>query len=105
MMIYISSLFIFSTLYYIFNREHLRLPLKDRVYLKKYKILLDILYFATEFIYFVWIIILYFYNIKFAPILTFLILINWILNRKGNIIIDYSFSIIKIFILILMFIG
>jgi hypothetical protein len=104
-MLNISLLFIFSTLYYIFNREHLRLPLKDRVYLKKYKILLDILYFTTELFYFLWLIFLYFYNIKFALILTFLILVNWLLNRKNNAKVDYSFSYIKIIVFISMLIG
>lgn len=100
-----SLLFIISTLYYVFNREHLKSPIENRFYLTKYKILLDILYFVTDFFYFIWVLILYFYNIKFATILTFLILCNWLLNRRGNVMIDYSFSIIKILILFLLFIS
>jgi hypothetical protein len=103
-MLSISLLFIISTIYYILNREHLRLPLKDRVYLKKYKILLDILYFSTELLYFLWVILLYFYDIKFALILTFLILVNWFFNRN-SVKVDYSFSAIKLIVFILMLIS
>lgn len=103
-MLSISLLFIISTIYYILNREHLRLSLKDRVYLKKYKILLDILYFASELLYFLWVILLYFYDIKFALILTFLILVNWFFNRN-SVKVDYSFSAIKLIVFILMLIS
>jgi hypothetical protein len=100
-MIWFSLLFLLSTIYYLFNRVRLNTDLVKRNYIKKYLILLDIFYYITELSYFIWIILLYFYYLNFAIIMTLFLILNWFLNRNEKI--DNFFTIIKIILLLLIF--
>ena len=100
-MIWFSLLFLLSTIYYLFNRVRLNTDLVKRNYIKKYLILLDIFYYIIELSYFIWIILLYFYYLNFAIIMTLFLILNWFLNRNEKI--DNFFTIIKIILLLLIF--
>lgn len=100
-MIWLSILFILSNIYYFFSSERLNISLSERVYNKKYLILLDIFYYITEIFYFIWLILLYFHYTNFAITLTAFLIFNWILNRNSKF--DNLSIIIKVTLLLLNF--
>jgi hypothetical protein len=97
---FFSILFIFFTFYYLLNRDHLLNSPENRVYKSKFHVYLDLLYFSTDFLYLVWLVILLFLNIKFALLFFTILIMRWLTFDRFKEKIDYAFNVMKILILI-----
>jgi hypothetical protein len=96
---YLSILFILSTLYYLFNRNRLLLKTTNRVYKSKSIVFFDIIYYFTDILYLVWIIIMVFYDIKISLLLILLIIFRWIFLNPFKNKQDMTYIILKLMIL------
>ena len=81
-MINLSIIFAFFTLYYIVNYRRLLEPPHIRVYKWKIQIYSDIIYYIFEFSYYIWIIVLLFFNLPAALTLISLLLFRLVVYSK-----------------------
>lgn len=102
---FFSIIFIFFTLYYIINRDHILNSPENRTYKSKFHVYLDILYFITDGLYLLWLIILLFLDIKFAAVFFVILAMRWLTFDRFKIKIDYAFNVLKIIALTIYFIS
>jgi len=102
---FFSLLFILSTIYYLFNRKHLLLKIDNRTYRSKSKVFFDIIYYFTDILYLIWIVIMMFYNIKMSLLLILLIIFRWIFLNPFKNKQDMTYIVLKLMILFSIIIG
>jgi hypothetical protein len=95
----LAILFLINTIYYMFNRRRIHTSVKDRKYLSKLFVYLDISYFSILLFYYFWVISLAFINLHFFTFFICLGLIRWFLLKPSNPKIDYAFCILKLLLL------
>jgi hypothetical protein len=99
----LALLFIISSLYSIINYNRLSLSVLNRVYKNKIQVYSDIIFYAVELFYFIWIILNIIFNLEITwPLLLFMI-VSWIFLRKKNSKNNLIYQILKIGGLILIY--
>jgi hypothetical protein len=99
----LAILFIISSLYSIINYNRLSLSVLNRVYKNKIQVYSDIIFYAVELFYFIWIILNIIFNLEITwPLLLFMI-VSWIFLRKKNSKNNLIYQILKIGGLILIY--
>jgi hypothetical protein len=99
----LALLFIISSLYSIINYNRLSLSVLNRVYKNKIQVYSDIIFYAVELFYFIWIILTSIFNLEITwPLLLFMI-VSWIFLRKKNSKNNLIYQILKIGGLILIY--
>jgi hypothetical protein len=99
----LAILFIISSLYSIINYNRLSLSVLNRVYKNKIHVYSDIIFYAVELFYFIWIILNIIFNLEITwPLLLFMI-VSWIFLRKKNSKNNLIYQILKIGGLILIY--
>jgi hypothetical protein len=101
-MINLSIIFAFFTLYYIVNYRRLLEPPHVRVYKWKIQIYSDIVYYISEFSYYIWVVVLLFFNLSAALTLISLFLFRLIIysNKESRHI---WYQILKIIALVAIY--
>jgi hypothetical protein len=94
-----SLFFILCTLYYLFNRKHLLSKTVDRVYKYKYKVYLDIIYFLSDFLYLVWVVVMIFVSFKLSILLILIIFLRWIFLDPFKDKQDMTYIVLKLLVL------
>ena len=77
----------------------------ERVYKSKTKVYLDILYFTSDILYFIWIIIMMFYSFKLSSLLVLLVFLRWFLLDPFKEKQDMSYVVLKLMVLFIMIIS
>jgi hypothetical protein len=99
----LAILFIISSLYSIINYNRLSLSVLNRVYKNKIQVYSDIIFYAVELFYFIWIILNIIFNLEITwPLLLFMI-VSWVFLRKKNSKNNLIYQILKIGGLILIY--
>jgi hypothetical protein len=99
----LALLFIISSLYSIINYNRLSLSVLNRVYKNKIQVYSDIIFYAVELFYFIWIILNIIFNLEITwPLLLFMI-VSWVFLRKKNSKNNLIYQILKIGGLILIY--
>ena len=92
----LAILFIISSLYSIINYNRLSLSVLNRVYKNKIQVYSDIIFYAVELFYFIWIILNTIFNLEITwPLLLFMI-VSWVFLRKKNSKNNLIYQILKI---------
>lgn len=76
-----SFLFIVSSLYSILNYNRLSLPVLNRLYKNKIQVYLDLTFYAIEFFYFIWIIIMSIFEFQVTWPLLIFTSVSWVFLR------------------------
>ena len=98
----LSIIFAFFTLYYIVNYRRLLEPPHIRTYKWKIQIYSDIIYYISEFSYYIWVIVLLFFNFSAALTLISLFLFR-LLIYSGKESRHIWYQILKIIALIVIY--
>jgi len=77
----------------------------DRVYKSKAKVYLDILYFTSDILYFIWVVIMMFNSFKLASLLVLLVILRWFLLDPFKEKQDMSYVILKLMVLFTIIIS
>jgi hypothetical protein len=102
---FFSILFIISTLYYLLNRNRLLLKTVSRIYKSKSSIFFDIIYYFTDILYLIWIVIMMFYEIKMSLLLILLVIFRWLFLNPFKNKQDMTYIILKLMILFAVIIS
>lgn len=101
-----AIIFILSTLYYLYNFPHLEKNVQQKLimYNNKSWILLDIIYYLNNIIYWIWILFLLFSTYKIYGILLFtyslvVVLLRWKLGKSFKY--EFIFSLMRILLLLI----
>jgi hypothetical protein len=100
-----SIIFLFTTIYYYFNSNRLKLKPKDRIYRNIFLVYFDLLFYLIELFYILWSISLLFINLKFGFLFISLMILRWFFLKPDVYRLDLIFIILKLICLILFFIS
>jgi hypothetical protein len=81
-MSYLSILFIFTSLYSIFNFQRLQSSASTRIYNSKFQVYCDLVFYFIEFFYFIWLALVAILQFKSSLILLLLTFLSWIFLKS-----------------------
>lgn len=100
-----SIIFLFTSFYYYFNSNRLKLKPKDRIYTNIFFVYFDLLFYLVEFFYLLWSVSLLFLDLKFGILFTALMIIRWFFLNPEIKRLDLIYLFLKIICLTLFFIS
>jgi hypothetical protein len=77
----VALLFIVSSLYSIINYHRLSIPVLNRVYKNKVQVYFDLIFYAIELFYFIWLILITIFEFHITWPLLMLMFLSWIFLR------------------------